>query len=166
MPFRGFANTVLKQQTPYEYPFDRMMVKVFAQFAAHYLVHKMPLTTGMMIKKWEWSRSEAGCFPRLRHFGIVNRVKNQVTGKDTNRYRLTECGEQFYLGNETVPDMIITLGGKLLPEGHDAWTHHFGKLPEWKYLRDLDFDVKGHEEWAAERKLALESTLPLIYDNI
>lgn len=108
-----------------------------------------------MWKRFEWTPSEYSAFSSIRHFGVIKRVYNPHTGKDTNLYQLTLAGERFYLGEGTAPDMAVTFSGIILPIEHEAWNFYKGEMPKQKFINEMDFNVKKHAEWVEERKLAI-----------
>ena len=159
MPF-NYSYNGIRLVTPYEHPFDKILVRLFCQFAAHYMTYGNPLTSGQMYEKFKWKKpSYYSMFSKLRYWGVVKKVKNAKTGKDTNLYRLTSLGEKFYLGEATVPSYVVTIGGEVIGEGHDAWSMHYGDMPEDKLITELDMNWKSHYEWTEERKLSVCSPM-------
>ena len=158
MPFR-YSHTGMKKVTPYEHPFDDMLVRIFCQFAAHYITYKIPLSAGKAGKKFNWTYSEYNCFGKLAKFGMIRKLKNKKTGKASNVYKLTALGEKFYLGEAVAPSYVVTIAGEVIGQEHEAWSTHYGDMPEDKYITELGMDWKSHNEWANERKLTARTSL-------
>ena len=162
MPFHDYFKTVVKKAPPQEYVFHKGLCKQFKQYAQHWFQFHLARTTGELDKRFHWNHNEYSQFSQLAYFGLIKKRRSVVTGKDTDKYVMTSLGEEFFLGEMTIPDRVVRLDGEIIGPGHEAWDYHYGRKVQQIHIWEAEERPKTREEWKEETRIALGYHSPIL----
>lgn len=135
------------QKTAYTSKINAPMVQAFRKLMQQFYDTKEPVRKGDL----DITHSQYTNMSTLKHFGIIEKVEG-------SRWLPTERGIKFYLGIESIPNIVAHMDDQRLPGDHPAWLTH-GERPVMVTIDEVDEPAfKKQGEYQEEKSARMRTT--------